>query len=201
MKTSAKNQTRCILPLLIIVLFCHGTLFPQQVIKFKSGKVYEVKLISQHADSIKYEMTSAPGIIFTTSMDQVEKIWNQKAKSTPAENQVNREYLTKKISHYNSLIVVGTVLGVVGVSTCLIGTTIKTKSNNSDDFLSSLEETNNKALKTAIIVTGGLISVAGLTLTIIGATKSSEYKDKLKGLSVDVKTTSSMAGISIRYRF
>jgi hypothetical protein len=202
MKTTVKNKTRFILPLFILVFFCNGFLFPQQIIKFKSGKVYEVRLISQRADSIKYEMSSSPGIIFTTSMDEVEKIWTQPKNSGPGQktkNPLDVNYLNEKIRKANNMTTAGVVLTILGGGACAVGFSIKTDFDDED--YTTFQEANQKALQAAVIALGVLASAGGITLTIIGATNSVKYKEKLKGLSVDVKATSSMAGISVRYRF
>ena len=208
MKTRAQNTRNILFSVLIgfttltIALLLPLSVSSQQVIKFKSGKIYEVKLISQNADSIKYEMNSAPGIVFSASMDQVEKIWNQ-GKSSGLEqrnkDQTDINYLNSRIKRANNLTATGAVMAVIGGGVCALGFSIKTDLDEED--YTSFQEANQKALRAAVIAIGGLVCAGGITLSVIGATNSAKYKEKLKGLSVDVKATSSMAGLSLKYRF
>jgi hypothetical protein len=201
MKTSANNKMRTSLLLSLMLLFCLTSLFSQQVIKFKSGKIYEVKLLSQSADTVKYEMLSAPGVVFTVSMDQVEKIWTQNRPSREKLNLTDSVYLRKKISQYNSMTVVGVVLGLSGAALIGVGASIKTKTDTENHLFGSWEEAGSKSVKTLVIVAGSLVTLAGITISIVNGNKAQKYNEKLKGLSVDIKSSAAMTGITVRYRF
>lgn len=192
---------RTCLLLSFMLLFCLTSLFSQQVIKFKSGKMYEVKLLSQSADTVKYEMLSAPGVVFTASMDQVEKIWTQNKPSSEKFHLNDSVYLRKKISQYNSMTVVGVVLGLSGAALIGVGASIKTKTDTEDHFFGSWEEAGSKSVKTLVIVAGSLVTLAGITISIVNGNKAQKYNEKLKGLSVGIKSSAAMTGITVRYRF
>ncbi|GEM_PF-6192701 len=59
----------------------------------------------------------------------------------------------------------------------------------------------HQTARTIVIVADGAITLTGIIFLVSGISKSSWYKEKLKALSVDVKSTHAMTGISLQYRF
>jgi hypothetical protein len=178
MKTLPYQKTRNSLLLALMMMVIPTVLFPQQVIKFKTGKVYEVKLLSQKGDSIKYEMVSAPGVVFTVSMDQVEKIWTLNKSTRGYASLTDSAYLKKRIVHYNTMTVMGVVTGLGGAALIIVGASIKTE-NDHNNIFSTMESEGNKAGKTACIVAGSLVTVAGIVIAIVGANKAEIYRKKV----------------------
>jgi len=58
----------------ILLSFCPGSLFAQQIIRYKSGNEYEVNIVYQTLDTVKYQMISNPSAIMVDLMERIESI-------------------------------------------------------------------------------------------------------------------------------
>lgn len=198
MKTVIKRKTAAILAILLLLF--PALLFSQQVIKFKNGNVYEVKIISKNSDSVKYEMSNAPGMVFSAGMNQIESIWVQSKIIQGKPSMPDSEYYAEKISGARTKVAVGSVLIGVGVLAAGGGLLIKVE-RDEYDHPNSAKDVRNQALKTVLIVLGSAVTVTGITLAAVGGSSEKKYRDKMNKLSLDFKCSPSMTGLAIRYHF
>ena len=195
-----KKMSSCLL-LSLLLVFCPTVLFSQQIIKFKSGKVCEVKILRQSSDTLFYQLISEPEITRGILIAQMDSIYSSRNEYYGKLSSKEMELYEKKINHYRITTAIGGVLGLGGVAIIAAGASMKTEAENPNSWAAPLETAGNTAGKTAAIVAGSLVTLAGITVMIVSSSKLQKYKDKLQNLSVDLKWSPSVKGITLTYKF
>jgi hypothetical protein len=194
MKTQVKISGWISKVILLLVLI-PGTLFSQQIIRFKSGHVYEIRVISQSKDTVRYTMDSSPHLILAAPVTDVDSVWSSKELYPGYETMVRQQELQRKINKNTAVAVIGGVFTAVGIGLLVYGGT--------HDFPTSKGGLDAGFHISAdfYYVLGGMLSATGFIMVLAGATNAAVQKSQLKRLTLDLNCTPSVQGITLRYKF
>lgn len=124
---------------------------------------------------------------------------NNSPSKTNNENEIKR--LNFSLNSYRVLTASGVIAIACGGGMVIGGVFMKVKSNNPNSIGNSIEETSNSVAQVVLITVGSMVSITGIILTAVGATKLSSCKERLKGLSADIISSPSMQGVKLTYKF
>ena len=170
----------------------------QQVITFTNGSELKVFITYQTKDSVKYYLASKPDVIYVETMDHIQRIipFNQ-MKQIP--DSLNYSQCQKKYSHYLHMTIGGPILlssGCILTGLGIAGLVSLTDDDGYDELTKGA-----KAFCGIVTAVGVAGVIAGIAMTVSGATNMQKYKEKLNGFSFDLKYTPQVKGISLVYRF
>jgi hypothetical protein len=199
MKTN--SITRQIFSLVVFALMIFNTTesISQQTVTFKDGTKLNVIITCQTKDTLKYYLESQPTIIYVERMDRIDRISPVEHSEVFQTDSLARISYSKKYSHYLHMTIGGPIIFTSGC--VLAGFGIAGLVSLSDD--DGYDELTKGAKAFCGIVTAvGVVGViAGIAMTVSGATNMQKYKEKLNGFSFDFKYTPQVKGISLVYRF
>ena len=183
--------------MLIFLLFISVQSRSQQLITFTNGTALNAVIIYHTKDSIRYYRVEDPAVIFGESMDHILKIetFSPEKESKPQDKTgtmpIDKEYWKYKRNCTTGGILMGTgvVLGFAG----LAGWSGTHKADNADQFLGATFSVMGMVIGTGLFVAGGIILA-------VNASNLTVYKNE-HGLSLDLKCTPQVQGISLAYRF
>jgi hypothetical protein len=188
MKTTINNAAKYLVALaaMILIPMC---VFSQQVIKFKSGHEYEVKILYKTQDTVRYHLTSDSTVVLTALMDQVELIRDGKLTTI-----TDSERIALLAKYKKNATIMGVGLGVLAGGVICLAAGLGTAVSNMFD---------NEASKTGgtlSLVGAGLILTGGV-MAIVGGTNKAECRRKIDSFSLDLYSSPSVTGLTFRYKF
>jgi hypothetical protein len=196
MKTKMNIGTATRMVAVLLLGLIPALLFSQQVIRFKSGNTYQVKIIKKTADSITYKPVTNPDLMLTAPLQEVDTIWANATEYPGYELQKQKEYLEGKVRHYSNLTTGGVIMTVAGGALMIGGLTINPSTGSTFN-----EEANKFFGKIALTTVGLGFTAAGMAVMINGIVHSQKFKEQLKKVNLDLKYTPAGPGISLRYKF
>ena len=198
MKTTAFFRILSTTTLLAIFLICSFPARSQQIVTFSNGSVMKVNIVYQTKDTIKYYKEGNPDIIFTETMDRVEKIVQAESlrdykpgpKTTPLSP--DKEYWKYKKGVTTGAVLMGTggILTLAGI----IGWSASNDADNPNEVLGAVFSVMGMVLGSGLFVTGGII-------TIVNSSNLATYKKMHPEVTLRLKSNSQMTGVSLVYRF
>jgi hypothetical protein len=200
MKTTAVSQQMRYMILLILVFTWTTASYSQQVLKLKDGKEYKISIVYQSKDTLRYHLSDASNVTYTILMDQVQSIRIDPYYVKPQQDTVYSFMNDKAYLHYkhNMNTGIGLAIGggvVAGVGIILMSTV---ELRTSDLGFSYFTGKFSGVLLTGL---GGGLCLTGVILAIVNSVNMSDYMKSHHKVSVDVKYSAGMKGISVVYRF
>jgi hypothetical protein len=195
MRKQIINTARWIMTAVFIILITTN-LISQQVIRFKSGNEYQVKVLYQTKDTVKYEMASSPGIVYTVLMEQVDSVWTGTGTKVTLKDSLNL-----KIKHYQKVATGGGLL--MGLGGVLIIAAVAINPGSTDPSSPDYSENywGKEALRSLLMAGGVVSALVGIPILIYGSSKSKKCKELKRTLSLDLNCTPKMTGLTLRYKF
>jgi hypothetical protein len=191
--------TKPITSLIVFVIIIAGVIESraQQVITFKNGTELTAFITYQTKDSVKYYLASKPDVVYVETMDHIKQIipFNQ---LTQIPDSLSYSQCKRKYSHYLHMTIGGPILFASGGILAGLGIAgLVSLADDNDDEL-----TKGARAFCGIVTAVGFVGViAGIAMTVSGATNIQKYKEKLNGFSFDLKYSPHVKGISLVYRF
>ncbi len=169
----------------------------QQLITFTNGSALKVFITYQTKDTIQYYKPEAPTVIYTETMDHVLKIEavagvkDYQPTSQAGTTIHDKEYWKYKKNIKTGGIMMGTgaVLGIAGI----LGWSGTHKAEDADQVLGAVFSVMGMIMGTGLFVSGGIILA-------VNSSSLSAYKRE-QGLSLKIKCTPQVQGISLVYNF
>ena len=183
--------------LFVLILISAIETRSQQVIFFTDGTESKVFITYQSKDTVKYYLVSKPEIVYVETMDRIRRIIPMNP-SMEIPDSLSYSQCKKKYAHYLKMTIGGPILFASGgILTGLGIAGLVSLSDEHDDEL-----TKGARAFCGIVTAVGIVGViAGIAMTVSGATNVQKYKEKLNGFSFDLKCTPQQKGIVIAYRF
>jgi hypothetical protein len=189
MKTQI-NTTARYLGVLFMMILLPASLMSQQLIRFKSGNEYLVKIVYASQDTIKYEALSSPGVTSMALMSEIRSI-------TPYTGPVyDKSYWQAKYLRNQRMMYAGMGLCAIGLIMDVTG--IVKISNAGTDEWGLPQYTKSGVTLTAV---GVPVMIIGSIIATVGGGQMKKCSKKLKGFSVDLNASPAISGATLKYKF
>ena len=183
--------------ILTLLLFASVQTCAQQVITFTNGSVMRVFITYQTKDTVKYYKEGYPHVIYGETMDHILKIVPAEPLNVQIpENQQKVSLDDKEAWKYKKnittggiLLGTGAVLGLAGIA----GWSSTHNAENADQVLGVIFSVMGMAMGSGLLLTGTI-------LVIVNSSNLAMYR-KERGLTLDIKCTPQVSGVSLVYRF
>jgi hypothetical protein len=192
--------TKQIAGLIVFVIIIIGAMESQsqQLITFTDGTKLKAFITYQTKDTVKYYVESKPEILYVQTMDNIRQIIPFDSLMDKSDN-LSYQQCQKKYAHYLHMTIGGPILfssGGVLTGLGIAGLVSLTDDEGYDEL------TKGAKAFCGIVTAVGIVGViAGIAMTVSGATNMEKYKEKLNGFSFDLHYTPQVKGISLVYRF
>jgi hypothetical protein len=189
MKTQIHTTARY-LGVLFMMILLPASLFSQQVIRFKSGNEYLVKIVYASNDTVRYEALSSPGVTSMALMSEIRSI-------TPYTGPVyDKSYWQAKYDRNQRKMYAGIGLCAIGLIMDVAGI-VKISNAGTDEWGFPQYSRSGVTLTTL----GIPVMVIGSIIATVGGGQMKKCSKKLKGFSVDLNASPAISGATIRYKF
>jgi hypothetical protein len=200
MKTNSLTRWSCSMIIGIIILLNSIESLSQYVITFKDRTEVTAFITYQTTDTVKYYLKANPNVVYVEMMKNIYSIESYKSTPNYLNDSLgnNPDYI--KYLHYKRVTNSGVVLMPIGAVICGIGIAGMISAQGDED-LSNPDSFSGQFFSAIAIGLGGGLFITGAIQAIAGSSKMQEYKEKLHGLSFDLKCTPQITGVSLFYRF
>jgi hypothetical protein len=200
MKTTAIFQQMRYLALLILVFTWTNASYSQQVLTLKDGKEYKVSVVYQSKDTLKYRLSDESNVTYTILMDQVQSIRIDPSYVKPQQESGYNFMKDPAYLHYRHGMNTGIGLAVGGGVVAGVGLILFSSAHydKSDWGFAYTTEKFSGGILTGL---GGALLLTGAIIAITNAVNMQDYVNQHHKVSLDVKYSAGMKGISVIYRF
>jgi hypothetical protein len=197
MKTISLHRIITIAGVLAILLITSFQSRSQQLITFTNGSVLKVFITYQTRDTVKYYTPENPNVIYGETMDHILKIetLDLSKQSKPATHAIltpdEKEYWKYKRGITTGGVFMGTgaILGIAGV----LGWSSTNDADNANETLGAVFSVMGMVVGSGLFIAGGIVLA-------VNSVNMSVYKRE-HGLSVNIKCTPQVSGVSLVYKF
>jgi len=173
--------------------------YSQQMITFKDGTKLEVFITYQTKDTVKYYLESQPQFTYIESMNRIAGITPLNPSPVFESDSLERIYDHKKYLHYKHMTIGGSIIMIPGV--VLAGLSISGLASLADEPENYGLTATGQGICVFGLIIGGAAFITGIVMTVTGSSKMNKYKEKLHGVTFDLRYTPDVKGISVAYRF